>query len=112
MVSRVERVGGEDIYTVGSVVWGMGQNAGYKKGLEFLQETNKSFQEFTTVFWFCRDVVIAIVNPGNEQRDVVKSGRDIVKKGLLTQEELDHIYEKCEFDEEHYLAPEFMRRIR
>jgi|GEM_PF-6415779 len=95
----------------GNVKWGMRRDAGYKGGLEQLEE-NESFKKIGGVYWFCRDVAISICAPGNEQCNVVTTGQKLVEEGQLTQQELDYVYGQFGFDQESYTPPDLEAQAR
>lgn len=101
----------EYIANCGQVRWGMTRNAGYKGGLENFVD-NKSFKDFGAAYWFCRDVAISISNPGAEQQDVVKSGKELVKDGVVSQNELNYIYSQFGFNETVYQPPDLEAQTR
>jgi hypothetical protein len=96
-ITREELDNGEVIVTVNKVKWGMARDAGYKSGLEEIEQ-NKSFKGCLLVYWLCRDIALLISRPGAEQQDVVKTGPELVNTGALTQTELDYIYTQFGFD--------------
>lgn len=96
----------------GKVIWpGKGSNRGYQSGLELLEEQIPQFfkKGDGKVYWFCRDVGIAKINPGAEQRDIVNFGKQLVSDRVLTQEQLDYIYSQFEFDVDSYHPPKWMK---
>lgn len=96
---------------IGQVIWpGKGPRTGYVSGLPRIELEIPLFRKSDgRVFWFCRDVGIAKIRPGGEQRHIVDEGRKLVDKGELTQDQLSYIYQQFEFDPSTYQPPQWMR---
>jgi len=95
-----------NIEQLGDVGWAFTQPAGYRFGLDKI-ENNPSFQGFERLYFFCRDLAITMGdNPIASQNNILLVAEELLSRRIVTQDELEYIYEQFKFDPETYDPPD------
>ena len=95
---------------LGNVKWDL-QSGGYKGGLDQIYKTHyPGTPNFIPIDTLCREVAIAKVGPDGLLRNFIEIGKRFVRERILTQEELDYIYNQFELDPNTYVLPEHIQQ--